>query len=374
MRDSTEFHSPASQALGCLQVRNLFAPLSCRTFAQDYFERTHFNATATGFEHLLTSKELPGLADRWQFKVAEDHSQARVLFPDSFSHDDAYKPGQILDGREIPRALAANRTVVLHNFELYSRRVGLLTLSLMRAFGVYAQANVYYSPHGLASAVHAHQDAQSVFIIQCEGRKHWQLFAPPQRWRLRYNQRGKAGDVAPDAELTQPLFETTLVPGDVLFLPRGVYHRTSTLIAPEAPLRAASSPSTDPSLHVTVGVETDTDDWTWLALLKDASTALALPGSSSKLDTAQWHDEKLREALPLPLSRPQAGFAGSAPHASAWFARARELISQHVGARPEPDRLKRALDGALRKRQEHVDKKRLQVIDFLAMNQDQQSL
>ena len=96
------------------------------------------------------------------------------------------------------------------------------------AFGVYAQANVYYSPAGLPSAVHAHQDAQSVFVVQCEGRKSWELLEPPQRWRLRYNQRGKAGDVAPESELMRPIASYTLSPGDVLFVPRGMYHRTST--------------------------------------------------------------------------------------------------------------------------------------------------
>jgi hypothetical protein len=82
--------------------------------------------------------------------------------------------------------------------------------------------------------------------------------ARTQRWRLRYNQRGKAGDVAPAAELLEPVLDVVLAPGDVLFVPRGVYHRTST--APEA--------FGAHSLHITFGVETDTDEWTWLALLR----------------------------------------------------------------------------------------------------------
>ena len=123
-------------------------------------------------DRLLRATDLPQLASHWQFKVAVDHSQARVLLPGSFTHDDeAFPSGTLLDGAAIRRALRSNRTVVLHNVELYWRPIGLLCLAIMRAFGVYAQANVYYSPPGLASAVHAHQDAQSVFIVQCEGRK-----------------------------------------------------------------------------------------------------------------------------------------------------------------------------------------------------------
>lgn len=400
--------------LGCLQVAPLFAPLSCRHFASDVFERRHHIARAAGFSALLSSGDLAAAADYWQFKVAVDHSQARLLKPGSFSHDDSWESGALLDGASIKRALRRNLTVVLHNVELYHRPIGLLSLALMRAFGVYAQANVYYSPAGLPSAVHAHQDAQSVFIVQCEGRKAWELFAPPQRWRLRYNQRGKAGDIAPESELHEPVADEALLlepcarapnasapfffsvvswratlsltarllaptlpcRGDVLFLPRGLYHRTATLVAPAGGVvaggvhgaRAAAADAAAPSLHVTIGLETDTDHFVWLALLQDAAAALALPEAKGRLDSAQWTDEALREALPLPLCRLGGSFESSEPHAALWLAHARELLHKHAGARPEAAALRRALDGALRTRQEHVEAKRRQLLDFIAQN------
>ena len=166
------FHSPANISLGCSQVAPLFYPYSCQRFLAEVFEqRYHLSAGLSTGRPLLSSSELPNLALQWQFKVGEDHSQARVLLPNSFSHDDAYAVGTSLDAMAIRRAHKQNRTVVMHNFELYHRPTGLLSLAIMRAFGVYAQANVYYSPARLPSAVHAHQDAQSVFIIQCEGSK-----------------------------------------------------------------------------------------------------------------------------------------------------------------------------------------------------------
>ena len=48
-----------------------------------------------------------------------------------------------------------------------------------------------------------------------------------------------------------------------------------------------------------MGIETDTDDWTWIALLRDAAAALSLPEAKPRLEAAQWQDERLREALPL---------------------------------------------------------------------------
>lgn len=369
MAEALAFHSTVNASLGCLQIASLISPLSCRTFSSQYFEqRHHLVRSASASSGVpsppprLRAADLPAIAATWAFKIAQDHSQARILLPGSFEHDGAVWPdGTSLDGPAMDRALASNNTVVMHNMELYWRPVGELALSAMRAFGVYSQANVYFSPPGLRSAVHAHQDAQSVFIVQCEGRKRWQLFAPPQRWRLRLNQRGKAGDVAPPTELTNPIDDVTLAPGDVLFLPRGMYHRTATQLTEHA------APSPSPSLHITLGIETDTDDWTWLSLLREAAATLKLPDAQARLDAAQWTDERLRAALPLALCRPGGSFEHTEPHGVIWLAHATGLLDHHLGAHGSSTALRRALDGALRSRQDHVERKRRQLLDFVAL-------
>jgi|LauGreStaDraftv2_3_1035109.scaffolds.fasta_scaffold34177_2 hypothetical protein len=374
--EALAFHAAANQSHGCAAVRELFAPLSCRHFTDQYFEQRHHLARGGALvgagASLLRAPDVERMATHWDFKIGVDHSQARMLLPNSFSHDTDYADGDSVDGHAIAHALRSNRTVVLHNVELYWRPIGMLALTLMRTFGVYSQANVYYSAAGLASAVHAHQDAQSVFIVQCEGRKRWELFAPPQRWRLRYNQRGKGGDTAPDAELSERVDDVTLAPGDVLFVPRGMYHRTSTLV-PAVPAAPTATPTADASsqpasLHVTIGVETDTDDWTWLTLLRDAATALKLPDGKARLEAAQWSDEALRQALPLPLCRPSASVDPGTPLGAHWLSHARDLLLQHLGAKIDDGELQRALDGALRPRQDHVERKRLQVEQFMALS------
>lgn len=214
---SRAFHSPANISLGCAQVRGLFWPLSCDLFVQDYFELRHHLTrsssvhedvgTALGFPSLLRTADVHRMASVWEFKVGADHSQARMIRPNSFSHDPEWAEGAAVDGAALRRAHVKNCTLVFHNVELYWRPIGLLSLSLTRLFGVYSQANVYFSPPALGAALHAHQDAQSVFVVQCEGRKTWTLLEPPVRWKLRYNQRGKAGDTAPREELSQPIDE-----------------------------------------------------------------------------------------------------------------------------------------------------------------------
>ena len=219
---SRRFHSPENISLGCLQVRGMFWPLSCDHFVRDYFELRHHVTRSSsvhedmraslGFPRVLRTADLYTMASVWEFKVGADHSQARMIQPNSFSHDPEWAEGAAVDAATIRRAHAKNCTLVFHNVELYWRPVALLSISLSRLFGVYSQANVYYSPPALSAALHAHQDAQSVFVVQCEGRKTWTLLEPPVRWKLRYNQRGKAGDRAPEAELNRPLEEATPSP------------------------------------------------------------------------------------------------------------------------------------------------------------------
>ena len=271
------FHSPANASAGCAQIRALLALKSCRRFIAEHWETSphvvrgaalHSEAGARGSDSAAGCCASPtwrGWRAHWEFKVAADHAQVRMIPENSFSHDEAgvgrRRAGAC--GRPAPRAHARNCTVVMHNVELYHPPIGALALALMRTFGVYSQSNVYYSPPGVAAAVHAHQDAQSVFVVQCVGAKRWELFEPPQRWRCAGGgQRGKGGDVAPAADLAAPLLDVTLYPGDVLFVPRGTYHRTST------------APSSGATLHVTSGVETDTDDFTWFSLLSEAAASL----------------------------------------------------------------------------------------------------
>ena len=79
-------------------------------------------------------------------------------------------------------------------------------------------------------------------------------------------------------------------------------------------------------------------------------------------------DEALRQALPLPLCRPSASFNTAAPLGAHWLSHARDLMRLHLGAKVEAGELQRALDGALRPRQDLVERKRRQVEQFMALS------
>ena len=80
---------------------------------------------------------------------------------------------------------------------------------------------------------------------------------------------------------------------------------------------------------------------------------------------AQWRDERLREALPLQLTGLGTKF-GTTPHGIAWLNYARELLRQHLSVPPPATAaLGDALDAALYKRQDLVERKRRQLVEFM---------
>jgi len=124
-----------------------------------------------------------------------------------------------------------------------------------------AHANVYLTP-GNAKGFTPHYDIHDVFVLQIAGGKRWQLYEPviplPHR----------SQPFKPEFYTGQaPMAEIELNAGDMLYLPRGILHSTTT---------AESF-----SAHVTVGVTV----YTWADLAKEL-LSLAID------------DEDMRHALP----------------------------------------------------------------------------
>lgn len=162
--------------------------------------------------------------------------------PDTFVHDERFAHGSVVTSSVVNDAMRFGNTLLVHNLEIYwkpvgkrslactaakihlnflctsARCAGVLSEDLSSFTNLYAQVNLYFSPHGFASTVCAHQDAQvrilatmpsdwsnamltvmtvrqSVFIMQLEGTKAWNLYAPKYQLALKKQLRGKAGDV-----------------------------------------------------------------------------------------------------------------------------------------------------------------------------------
>ena len=206
---------------------------------------------------------------------------------------------QVRDDR-VAALFGEGSTVVLQALHRLWPPVLDLATALGAELGHPVQANAYVTPPQ-SRGFSAHYDVHDVFVLQLAGSKHWTVHAPVHADPLRgqpWTDHGAA--VAARARDDEPVLDTVLDPGDVLYLPRGWLHSATALGGVSA--------------HLTIGVHVVTD-----YALVEALTAVVA------------RDPALRASLPLGLdpSDPDA----LAPHLDT----VREALVDALGRVPAAD-------------------------------------
>ncbi|XP_009818539.2 ribosomal oxygenase 1 [Gavia stellata] len=106
---------------------------------------------------------------------------------------------------------------------------------LQEHFGSMVGANTYLTPPGTQGFA-PHYDDIEAFVLQLEGKKHWRVYSP--RTDAEVLPQFSSANLT-QAELGEPMLETVLEAGDLLYFPRGFIHQGDCL--PDAH-----------SLHITV--------------------------------------------------------------------------------------------------------------------------
>jgi hypothetical protein len=147
-------------------------------------------------------------------------------------------------------------SVVLNHADWSSPWIAALCFDIQKSLP-HAYGNVYITPPG-SQAVHAHADDRDVIVIQVAGAKKWKIYQKiPIPFPYTHEQVGKDGLEVPDEVLQGPtLFETTLYPGDAIYMPRGYVHEA----------RATDNLC---SFHVTIALATH--DWTLAGIFTNAT-------------------------------------------------------------------------------------------------------
>lgn len=149
----------------------------------------------------------------------------------------------------------------------WSPKIAQFLLDLHAVVGRPCNVNAYITSVGQRRSLAAHSDFQCALMVQLHGRKRWRLWKKPALWlptRHRHIRGRDTGDVVDLERLGEPYLDVVLQPGDVLYVPRGCLHATATADGGGAAL------DTEPSLHLTVGMEAMMDKavaLTWEAAL-----------------------------------------------------------------------------------------------------------
>ncbi|XP_050753578.1 ribosomal oxygenase 1 [Gymnogyps californianus] len=119
--------------------------------------------------------------------------------------------------------------------QAFSPTVWHLLSILQEQFSSMAGANTYLTPPGTQGFA-PHYDDIEAFVLQLEGKKHWRVYSP--RTDAEVLPQFSSANLT-QAELGEPVLETVLEAGDLLYFPRGFIHQGDCL--PDAH-----------SLHITV--------------------------------------------------------------------------------------------------------------------------
>ena len=143
-------------------------------------------------------------------------------------------------------------TVIFNSAGAHIPKLAGPSLACTDATNLPCALNLYVTDKGKRTSAPPHTDMQDVVVVQTSGRKFWRVYAPPDPARKPLADifvRGKGADNLPlhSLEDDQLLIETTLNPGDVLFIPAAFPHTTSTVTDGESP---------ETSIHVTVNFDT----------------------------------------------------------------------------------------------------------------------
>jgi hypothetical protein len=211
----------------------------------------------------------------------------------------------LVDTDAVTRRHGEGATLVLQSLHRLWPPVVRFCRELAADLGHPTQCNAYVTPAGNAQGFAYHHDTHDVFVLQVAGRKRWQVHTPVVT--LPTNRQSRVGpDLVPDGQ--EPLIDTELLAGDVLYLPRGYVHAAQT--------------TDSESVHLTIGVLAIT----WYDVLRDVTTLAA-------------DDVSFRHALPLQplemLSDDPDQLAAVLQQAAAWLAalpveKARELVSARL--------------------------------------------
>ncbi len=183
------------------------------------------------------------------------------------------------------------------------------------------RSNLFASPAGTVG-LERHWDDHDVIVIQIHGEKQWTVHASAHRFPL-----APPASTPSDDDVGEVVFDGCLVPGDVLFVPSGFAHRTST--------------DESSSLHITLGVELIT----WVDVLgaaaalrpelrqavmpemwtRMAGTPAAGPAPMHSLLRASLDDGVLRQAM-CDLATGGLAKAGPLEVAADWDAPLAEIV------------------------------------------------
>jgi predicted small metal-binding protein len=263
-------------------LSRLLRPLSAEHFFAAHWEREPLRlkrGDPTYYDSLLTRADLEDYISSGDARYPAVRLARSGAFypPEAYTRDVKYGDEVfrgVPDVEKIFTEYMSGATVTLPALHRIWPPLARLCTHLESELDHSVHTNAYLTPPR-ASGFTPHYDTHEVFVLQIAGVKHWRIYPPP----LALPHRSQT--FSPDRyELpARPLMELELTAGDLLYLPRGYVHTTTT---------AETS-----SAHVTIGITV----YTWVELLSQLQAGSDLPELRAALPCGFAHRAQAREEL-----------------------------------------------------------------------------
>ncbi len=213
-----------------MNLAELLAPVTPEAFRRDHLGQKPLHIPAgSGDKRLLDWSGLSALlaiAPHWTEGNLALILNHRPILADFFldSIDTQAGPVRRADAAKVETFLAMGASLVGNDVDAIAPRLRSVAVALGDGFAALANANVYASFKGVQGFA-SHYDLHDVFAVQCVGRKTWRLYANRAENPLApLASGGPEAQAIIDAAKGPCTATVVMNPGDVLYLPRGVYH------------------------------------------------------------------------------------------------------------------------------------------------------
>ncbi|XP_076299257.1 bifunctional lysine-specific demethylase and histidyl-hydroxylase NO66 isoform X2 [Lasioglossum baleicum] len=252
----------------------LIHPLKVEDFFEKHWEQTavHIKRDSNNYYKLLMSTPMLD-------KILRESYIQFTKNIDITSYENGVRETHNPIGRAVPSVVwdyyANGCSVRMLNPQTYIPKLHSLNATLQEYFGCFVGANSYLTPAN-SQGFAPHYDDIEAFILQVEGKKRWRLYKPRSEGEYLPKYCSKNFE---DSEIGEPILDTVVNAGDLLYFPRGTIHQGNTL-------------EDSHSLHITLSVY-QKNSWSDFLekLLPDA------------LRTATENDSEFRKGLPLDYLR-----------------------------------------------------------------------
>mgnify|MGYP000860372492 CR=1 FL=1 len=234
-------------------------------FQTNYWEQWPLHIRATGaMNGLVSLQELlkDGPYGYGSEKTRAPHRNVNYIKRE-FGNKDTIARDTPQHAKDLLSAMRRNYTVQMLGTHYWMPAVANMSYWLSQTTSRPVSVNLYATPQNQQVSLVPHSDFQCALMVQLEGRKRWRLWKLPDIWlpvRYRHIRGRDDGDIVDKEWLGKPYMDVILEPGDVLYVPRGCLHLTSTVEEKKKTKRPRSlfekkNNLLTPSIHLTVGME-----------------------------------------------------------------------------------------------------------------------